>query len=138
LREFVLDCSVTLSWCFPDEKDSYSMAVREATRTSTVHVPSLWSLELANVLLVAERKGRLTQADSAQFLLILKSLPIHEDTAPAAARMPDVLALGRRYGLSAYDAAYLELAIRISVPIATLDERLKAAARESGVGVYEA
>ena len=136
MSELVLDCSVTLSWCFPDEVDAYAVAVREAMRQSTAYVPAVWWLEVANGILVAERRGRMTQSESAQFSLILDSFRVYEDPDSEHARFDEVIVVGRRYGLSSYDASYLELAIRRGLPIATLDGRLTEAAAKAEVPVY--
>ena len=134
--EFVLDCSVTMSWCFPDEGDPYALLVREALRRSRGHAPSIWRLETANALLVAERKGRLTEADTTEFARIFALLRVAVDDQVPETWAQAVIALGRAHGLSAYDAAYLELAVRLHLPIATLDERLKVAALNSGVPIF--
>src|SRR5512135_424260 len=100
-------------------------------------VPRLWHLEIANVLLVGERRGRCTQADTTAWLSFLSGLPIVVDVATEAHAWTDALALGRQHGLSAYDAAYLELALREGIPLATLDARLEAAALAVGVARYQ-
>ena len=94
-------------------------------------VPALWELEVSNVLLLAERRGRITENNSARFVALLGQLPILVDTA--GADMNSVLACGRRHQLTAYDATYLVLAQREGVPLATMDTRMQAAARAAGV-----
>jgi predicted nucleic acid-binding protein len=128
---FVLDTSVTMAWCFEDEATAETEAVLDRLAGEEAVVPALWRLEVANVLLVAERRGRMTEARVARFLGLLEQLPIRLD--PVAAGFATVLSIGRRHGLSAYDAAYLALAERLSAPIATLDQDLLAASRRAGV-----
>jgi predicted nucleic acid-binding protein len=97
----------------------------------------VWALEVANVLLVGERRDRIERAQSEQFVGLLSRLPIRTDHTQDAGAMAETMACGRRFGLSAYDAAYLALAIRREAPIATLDRRLIEAAETSGVGRFE-
>jgi len=133
LRQFVLDTSVIASWCFKDETDRYSDAVLELLLANEGLIPSLCPYEIVNVLLVAERRKRLTNADSVQFINLLESLPIRVDPQPSDHMMNELLALGRRYKLSAYDSAYLALAMREGLPLATRDDALKKAAKKCGV-----
>jgi predicted nucleic acid-binding protein len=100
------------------------------------HVPSLRTLEVANALIVGERRGRTTAADTARFLAILGTFPIVIDDETAARAWADTLHLARAHNLSAYDASYLELAIRHGLPLATLDGKLIAAATAVGVPLY--
>lgn len=133
MSSFVLDTSVTMSWFFEDEATPSSLAVLDAFRTDRALVPSLWPLEVANVLLVAERRGRTNEARSSRFIALLNSLPISVDPATADQALTTTLHLGRQFGLSSYDASYLELAMREGCPLATLDEKLCRAAEQSGV-----
>ncbi|MGH9464930.1 MAG: type II toxin-antitoxin system VapC family toxin [Thermoanaerobaculia bacterium] len=131
---FVLDCSVTMAWCFEDEADRYSDGVLASLSDAAAVVPGLWPLEVANVLMVSERRGRVTREDGQRFLEHLASLPITVDpVAPAAG---EILAVARAHRLSAYDAAYLHLAVRTDLPLATRDRTLRAAARAARVGSY--
>lgn len=130
---FVVDASVTLAWCFEDEATPQTEAILDRLSDDTAVVPSLWELEVSNVLLLGERRGRLTESQSARFVALLAQLPILVDTA--SADMGAVLATGRRHVLTAYDAAYLVLAEREGVPLATLDAGLRAAAQAAGVAV---
>lgn len=134
---FVVDASVTLSWCFADEGGALAEATLDALHAGEVLVPAIWTLEVANVLLVVERRGRLTQAESEQFLGLLEKLPIHVDMTSAQAISQRILALGRDYRLSSYDAAYLELAMREGLPLATADAALLQAMAALGVPVFE-
>ena len=135
MSRFVLDCSVAMAWCFEDESDGYADAVLDRLDNGTAVVPSHWPLEVANVLLVAERRGRLKEADSTRFLELLGALPIEVDSETPARAFGAILSLGREHGLSSYDAAYLELAMRESVPVASLDQPLRLAAEGSGVSL---
>ena len=132
----VLDASTALAWCFPDEMSDRADAVLEALEGATVLVPAVWSLEIANAVLVGERQKRLRQPEILRFLTLLEGLPIMEDTQTAAERVRNVLPLAREFGLSAYDAAYLELAARRGAALATLDGKLEKASRRAGVAVF--
>jgi predicted nucleic acid-binding protein len=134
--EFVLDCSMALAWCFPDEKAPGPQAVLDSLATASAVVPSLWHLEVGNALLVGERNKRCSQADTVNWLGFLRSLPIVVDAETALRAWPDVLNLARMHDLSAYDAAYLELAMRRGLPLASLDTTLNAAAAAAGVPMY--
>jgi predicted nucleic acid-binding protein len=134
VTRFVLDCSVTMAWCFEDEADRYCDAVLGALSGGAAVVPGLWPLEVANVLIVSERRGRLRVEDAGRFLEHLARLPITIDpTVPDAG---ELLAVARAHRLSAYDAAYLQLAIRTRLPLATRDARMRAAARAARVGSF--
>ena len=132
----VVDSSIAVAWCFPDEQDDYSQSVLDALTSEPAVVPYLWHLEVANTLLVGERRKRSTQADTVAWMNFLAALPITvvEETKTHAFR--DITNLGRSHNLSAYDAAYLELAMRRSLPLATLDDKLRTAARTVGVTLY--
>jgi predicted nucleic acid-binding protein len=138
VTSFVLDGSVTLSWCFEDESGAETEAVLEALSSGEAIVPPIWALEIANALLVAERRKRLTHAKSDAFVNALRAMSIRED--PAAPRHPseDLMSLARATGLTSYDASYLELAIRTKLPLATLDGPLRKAARARGVALLPA
>lgn len=128
----VIDTSVTMAWCFEDEETLAADEVLDRLRGGDAVVPSLWQLEVANVLLVAERRGRISEAQAERFVSLLEQLPIRVD---ADVDMTSVLGVGRRHGLSAYDACYLVLAERLGAPLATLDAALAAAGRAAGVTV---
>jgi len=135
--EFVLDGSIALAWCFPDEKAPYPQAILDSLDQARAVVPSLWPLEVGNALLMGERRKRSTQADTSNWLSFLNALPITVDDEKSARAWTDVLNLARLHGLTAYDAAYLELALRRSLPLASLDDRLKDAAKAVGVPLYK-
>jgi len=134
---FVIDNSVVMSWCFKDEANDYADAVLEKLMTARAIVPAIWPLEVVNVLLVAERKKRLKQADSFRILTLLLQLPIEAEQEWSQKAMPDLLALGRNLDLSSYDLSYLNLAMRRGCPLASLDQKLVSAAKESGVSILE-
>lgn len=131
--QFVLDCSVAISWCLVDENNDYANAILAIMPDCEAFVPGIWSLEIANVLLVAERRNRMTQEQSSEAIGLLQSLLIQVDTDTDANALGATLALGRQEGLASYDAAYLELALRLGLPLATLDTRLAEAARRCGL-----
>jgi len=135
---FVLDSSVTMAWYFQDEENDYANAVRDGLGESRAVVPSLWPLEVANTILVGEKRKRSNQAQAATWTGLLSALPITIDEETGTRAFSDILNLGRAQNLSAYDAAYLELAMRRGLPLATLDEKLKAAAGAVGVPIYSA
>jgi predicted nucleic acid-binding protein len=127
----VIDTSVTMAWCFEDEATDATEAVLESLHTDEAIVPSLWQLEVINVLLVAERRKRINEAQATRFTDVLARLPIRIDSAPTD--LVAILAAGRHHRLSAYDAAYLVLAERLGVPLATLDDKLATACNSAGV-----
>lgn len=131
---FVLDASVALAWCFEDEGGEYALGVLESLRTSEAAVASLWPLEVANGLLTAERRGRLDRPAAVTFTEMVLSLPIVVDPVARRRAFDATHALARTHDLTSYDAAYLELAVRLGVPLATLDRPLAEAAAREGVG----
>jgi predicted nucleic acid-binding protein len=133
---FVLDNSVTMRWFFGDGKPSelaYAGKVLDAMRDAKALVPMTWGLEVANVIVKAEEKSLVTEARSGAFLEMLEGVDIEVDEATFALALSDILQLARRYKLSAYDASYLELALRLGIPLATLDEGLQKVAKKAGV-----
>ena len=135
-EHFVLDGSVTLAWIFEDEKSGYAEAVRDRLSLAEAFVPSIWPLEVANGLLVAERRKRLKEETSSRFSDVLGTLPIVADDGYSTKSFSRVLLLARKHSLSSYDASYLEIAIRRGLPLATLDKQLKSAAKSVGVSLY--
>ena len=132
---FVLDASVALAWCFEDEQSEPAMAVLDSLRESEAVVAHHWTLEMANGLLSAERRGRLDGDGATRFSRLLLALPIAVDPVARGTALTETRRLARSHQLTSYDAAYLELAIRLGVPLATLDEPLRAAARAEGVAL---
>ncbi|MDH5643199.1 MAG: type II toxin-antitoxin system VapC family toxin [Gemmatimonadota bacterium] len=133
---FVLDCSVTMTWLFEHEatKDTDQLLGQLSGPEKAV-VAQHWVLEVVNVLLGAERSKKKTAADTTLFLNLLNKLAIESDVDTAHQAMTATLALGRKHKLSSYDAAYLELAMRLGLPLATLDTTLRKAAQAEGVTV---
>ena len=132
---FVLDCSIAMAWCFEDEATEFTDSLLESLAQATAKVPSIWFLEVANVLAISERRGRTNQAKITKFLQLLRSLPIIVDVKTEEKAFTDVLTLARTHQLTSYDAAYLELALREGLPLATLDEGLKRVALNIGVTI---
>ncbi|MBN9431213.1 MAG: type II toxin-antitoxin system VapC family toxin [Bosea sp.] len=129
----VLDTSVVLAWCFADEVTAETERIAEQVRDEGAIVPALWHWEVANALLQAERRRRISAADASSNLRFLSGLPILTDDADRERTWQTTLALARSERLSVYDASYLELAIRLGAPLASLDADLVAAARRSGI-----
>jgi len=137
-EQFVVDNSVVMSWCFKDETNSYAdIVLNMLTKVSAV-VPSIWPLEVVNVLLSAERQKRLSKSDSMRFLTLLSQLPIFVEYERPEKMMKELLALARTSKLSSYDASYLDLAMRKGLPIATLDNKLIEAAARNDVPIIAA
>ena len=127
---FVLDASVTAAWCLRDETAREADAALDRLLDDEAIAPSLWWFEVRNILVVSERRGRIEPADTDTFLSDLALLPIRIEGVPNGRQ---VSALARKHGLTAYDAAYLELAVRLGAPISTLDRALAGAARAEGL-----
>ena len=136
MSNFILDCSVSGSWCLKDESNDEANKILDCLGEDEALVPSIWPVEMANVLVVAERRGRVSAADAARAMEILLSLPIEAERGERE-NMVRIRLLAREHKLSAYDACYLELAQRTGFPIATLDHALQAAARNCGVPLFK-
>ena len=139
MTEFVLDHSVAMRWLIESKKkadQNYAEAVLKTMVDTDSIVPDLWHLEAANVLLGLEKHGDATTGEIERFISQLENLPIRIDPLTADQSLKRTLVLAKAYKLSSYDAAYLELAIRESVPLATLDKALLRAARNAGVDIY--
>ena len=134
--DFVLDCSVTMAWCFEDEGNEKTMEVLQTLKSSKAIVPSLWPLEVSNVLLIAGRKKRVTELQAARFIDALASLPIVVDQTTASKAMHSIFLLAKKTDLTVYDAAYLELAIREEIPLVTLDAQLMKASKKMGIPAF--
>lgn len=137
MSRVVVDASIALAWCFPDETSEYADGVLVALEGKTMLVPAVWSLEIANAILAGERRKRLGNPQVEQFTALLESLAVLQDTRPVADHVSEVLPLARIHGLSAYDAAYLELSIRHGAPLATADAKLQRAARSARVKIFD-
>lgn len=138
---FVLDTSVTIRWFLGDGSGRdlrYAAAVLDGMKEATALVPATWGLEVANVIARAESKALVTEARSEAFLELLGDADIAVDGATFSHALGGTLQIARRYHLSAYDASYLELAMREGLPLATLDDALQKAARRAGVERFAA
>jgi len=133
MSRLVLDCSISAAWFFEDEDSPLAEHVLSSLAMDEAVVPSVWPVEMANVLAIAERTERVTTAKTEEFLARLADLPIALDYRGADRAFTSVLGLARLYGLTAYDAAYLELALREGLPLATDDRPLCNAAAKAGV-----
>ena len=134
---FVVDNSIVMAWCFKDEANSYSDAVLECLDGHEAVVPAIWPLEVGNVLAVAERKRRLDNASVTRFLELLGQLPLIYEPEQKNRMLRNILDLAREYRLSTYDASYLDLAMRLGLPLATRDGDLIKASKQAGVPQFK-
>lgn len=125
----ILDASLTLAWCFADETTPKSLELLEKLGTEKAWVPSIWSLEIGNILLGAQKRNRISYSDIIQFIEMLKSLDIQIDLETTDKSFHEILSLAYSEKLTTYDAAYLELAMRTGFPLATKDHALIRAAQ---------
>jgi predicted nucleic acid-binding protein len=132
----VIDTSIALSWCFEDEASPETDELFERVRDEGAIVPGLWHLELGNVLLQAERRGRITPKDVGVRLDLIAELPIVTDQETTARAWREILTMARADRLTTYDATYLELAVRRGLPLLTKDGELVRAAKRIGVQVF--
>jgi len=133
----VVDASAALAWCFEDEASSFTDGLLDRLRHGDqIVVPAHWPAEISNGLLVALRRKRIKVGQPELFWDELARLPIEMEPPLAALQAKTVLALGEKHNLTVYDAAYLELAQRLSLPLATLDADLRKAAQIEGVVVF--
>lgn len=130
---FVIDNSVSLAWCFEDEQTATIMALLDRVAESGAVAPQLWPIEALNGLLTAERRGRIDTAVRHRLAGFLQDLAVRIDDETAGKTWTAITQLAELYGLTAYDATYLELAVRLGLPLATSDKALIAAANASGV-----
>ena len=134
---YVLDNSVTMTWLFADEKREDCDALQlELAGASTAIVPEHWSVEVANALVIGERRKRIVSSSLQPFIDVINSLQIENDKASRRTVFSETLALARQHGLTAYDAAYLELALRLGAPLASLDSSLRKVAQSLGVELF--
>ena len=129
---FVIDASIAACWAFDDEDHPVAARALERIRADEARVPALWWFELRNMLIVNERRRRISERAVAEFLRHISALEIRVDTAP---NETDVLAMARQHRLTVYDSSYLELARREGIPLATLDNELADAARAEKVSL---
>jgi len=128
----VIDASIAAAWFLPDERNDEADRALAGLQSAPGYVPTLFWFEMRNLLLMAERRGRLSAGEAVTSMALLRRLPLRDEGAGSDTL---VLALAARLALSAYDASYLALAIRLALPLATTDERLAVAARREGVEV---
>lgn len=133
---FVLDCSVTMAWIFPDEATKETDDLQESLTANMAIVPSLWPLEVGDVLYVAARRGRIDREDGARILKNLGELPIEIGKETRLRVWDAILPMTDRHSVSVYDASYLELAIRLSLPLATLDKNLRKAGLKADIALF--
>jgi predicted nucleic acid-binding protein len=131
----VIDASSVLSWGFEDEGGPVTDALIDKVAAEGAVVPGSWSLEIANGLVMGERRRRIKPAESVAFVAMIEALPIVADRATTARALHETMSLAREHRLTAYDAAYLELAKRLGLPLATNDRSLGAAAQRAGVAL---
>ena len=132
---FVVDASVSAAWFLPDEATPFTEAALQSTATAEVWVPAVWLLEMGNLLLNAQRRKRIADAKRRELVAAASVLRLRVDREPVAMVVLDALAT--RHKLTAYDAAYLELALRRQLPLATLDAALLASLAGAGVAAAE-
>jgi predicted nucleic acid-binding protein len=134
---FVLDASTTLAWCLDDERDGRAVDVLARLSQEDAVSPAIWPLEVANGLRSAERRGRIDERELPAVRQLLAALPVAIEEVPLSRALADVLPLARSLAISAYDASYVDLAIRRGVPLATSDDLLARAATAAGAELLE-
>jgi predicted nucleic acid-binding protein len=132
---FIIDCSITMAWCFSDEATAAVSKLQDRLERETALVPAHWFLEVTNVLAMAEKRKRISPAKTAAFLGLLAEMDIEVDEEATRRAFEHLLPLCRSIGLTAYDAVYLDLALRRGLPLASLDDDLCAAARQLGIEI---
>ena len=134
MTSMVLDCSSVLAWFFEDERDADALRLMDALAAARAHVPSLWPYEIANAMLIAERRGRLKADSIADGMEAMEALDIVVEPGKTIER--ELVDLARQNSLSVYDASYLALAMQLKIPLATRDAKLKRAAKSVGVKLF--
>jgi predicted nucleic acid-binding protein len=132
---FVVDCSMAMAWLFHDEATPKTSALLKRLGNEAALVPAWWFIEVTNVIALAERKGRISSMQSDAFIADLGKLGIERDDEAPGRAFTHLLALCRTHRLTSYDAIYLDLAVRRRLPLATLDDDLRKAARKLGVAL---
>lgn len=133
MSRFVIDASIVLAWCFPDENSPLAEHVAERFKLGeTALATTFWPHEVLNALLVGEKRKRISRALIRNFLEDLSTLPVVLEQVPAKEVFERIESLSRKYDLTTYDAAYLDLAVEKALPLATLDEHLIQACRKAG------
>ena len=134
---FVLDCCVVMAWYFSDEQSDYADGILASMHSPGAVVPQHWRLEISNAISMGERRKRTTEAHTASFMMLLDDYSVEFDPHTNDYALTETLRLARLYGLSSYDAAYLELALRRKLPLATIDRPLAKAAALAGVVPFQ-
>ena len=134
----IADISVVLAWLFEEDQTARALDVLRRIEKDVLLVPPLWWSELENGILMGERRGRKTPAESSAFLKLVRTLSIRTDDTPRHRVSDDILDIGRRHNLTSYDATYVELALREGAPLATFDEAVRKCARGVGVKILPA
>ena len=132
----VVDASVCAAWFLEDETSSFTEAALEEVVRDGATVPAVWPFEMANVLVMAERRGRIDPARAASIRVALLGLPVQVDEAATLSLVSSIVGMARAHRLSAYDAAYFELSVRTGLALATRDASLRAAAEQLGVPLF--
>jgi predicted nucleic acid-binding protein len=132
---FVLDASVTLAWCFEDERNAYSDAILQHMAYSKAYVPAIWGLEVSNVLYIAEKSKRISPIISANFLAALQSFNIIVEPQNRIIDLERLMAISRATSLTAYDSSYIELALKEGIALATTDNAMIDAAKTLNIKV---
>lgn len=131
--DFILDASIALSWCFKDERSSATDDLLESLGKRSAWVPNIWPLEITNIMVLAQRHQRITYAEMTQFLELLTHLPITIDHETSSKAFHEILSIAHSEKITSYDAAYLELAMRKGLPLASKDKALCLSAKHLGV-----
>ena len=136
MTKVVIDASVALAWCFPDEGNEYADKVLIALEGISILVPAICALEVTNAILVGERAKRLSQPEILHFSMLLQNLSLVQEVQPVDQDLTNVLPLACDHDLSAYAASYLDLSLRHNAPLATLDRKLRKAAQKAGAKLF--
>jgi predicted nucleic acid-binding protein len=138
IKRLVLDASIAVSWCFSNEHSRLAESILDLLAAGTeMLAPAIWPFEVANALLAGERRKRISPAQVTALLQRISKLPIVIEPIDSARAFEQVLAVARQHELTEYDAAYLELALREGLPLATLDMKLRQVAQSAGVALVE-
>lgn len=132
---FVLDGSVAIAAIFPDEQSGYAMSIVARMRDQFARVPCIWMLEVCNVIVNAERRARISGFQGGEALKHILDLLVEPEPSPTREQAERIVWIARMLDLTVYDAAYVELAARYNMPLATLDQRMRFAAQQLGVTV---
>lgn len=132
---FILDRSVAVAWCFEDETSAYTESVLASLTEVKAIVPKLWYIEIANILLMEQKRGRINDNGIFHFLSLLEKLPIIDDKTDCT--IIDLVMLSQKYQLTSYDGYYLSLCLQYNLPLATMDKKLISALQSAGGKIYQ-